>query len=428
MQPTILHALGRCVVQTSVAAITPRAKLGFALAVRLIGERGGKVARAELLELLWPRERPAAARHALSEALRKLRAKGLAIQQSAHSVWLPRERAVIDADVECDDWRGFIGRDVTILPGYVAPRSPAFNDWLDDWRAATARAVTSRLLGAVGAPDPLHDARTASALAGAMLRMDPIEVSPPYRPARDSTVSASAVLPSLGDAVPDLASRVSEPRVAEPRVAEPRGASHELIVRALDAAERGQGRIATAIPVTDAHWFDPLTLARLGRARAFAFAGFDCRLADTQRPLSMLVELVRTLRTVRGAAGANPTMNRYLDAVMLSYTGATESPWPPHVDMQELSGVRVALADLIDAILHEQPLFVVIGRSSAIDAASRNTLRELDGWATTRKLVVLLSLAPLVSREPEPVAAKDSPRAEAAGSRPCGEATGERST
>lgn len=50
----VLHALGQCLIRTGIATIGPRAELGFALATRLIADRGRKLTRRHLTALFWP--------------------------------------------------------------------------------------------------------------------------------------------------------------------------------------------------------------------------------------------------------------------------------------------------------------------------------------------------------------------------------------
>ena len=130
----VLHALGQCLIRTAITTITPRADMCFALASYLTRERGNRIPRRRLEQLLWPRMRAADASHSLSELIHKLRRKGVVVHRDdASCIWLPREAASIDVEsLRSEPATTIASRDLSLLPGYEPRASAAFNDWVDE--------------------------------------------------------------------------------------------------------------------------------------------------------------------------------------------------------------------------------------------------------------------------------------------------------
>ncbi len=401
----ILHALGECVIRTSIATITPRADLGFALASRLIAQRGKRVSRQSLLALFWPASPAHRAAHALSEALHKLRRKGVPVLGDDTScVWVEREAVSTDIErLSADAPHTLLDRDFTILPGYFPNATPVFHDWLDDWRDELHHRLVAELLKATARADGEGDARTAMSLAEQLLKLDPTN---------------QAALAAAADAVESLraAARVGSPqRAPVVAVAERRARSRwivpvdglppardtllvgrkpDLVIgRALlDSARRSRGG---ALYISGAAGIGKSRLVRamveIAQAHGMAVASVSCQQSDPFRPLSAFVDVVPMIRLLPGAAGAAPPMTEYLDRL----TNHSASDYAPNVDAREVEHIfgciQHAVFDLVEAVSDEQPLVIVVENMQWLDAASSKLLQEMSGWASTRAVAFILT-------------------------------------
>lgn len=432
----VLHALGQCVIRTSVATITPRADIGFALATRLIAERGKRVSRQSLLALFWPASPASSAAHALSEALHKLRRKGLPVRaDDTNCVWIARESVCTDIEhLATEAPHALVDRDLTILPGYSPSVSAGFEDWLDDWRAELRQRLVAGLAHATERAEDEGDGRTVMRLAEQLLKLDPGNEAAlaatasaveslrrdkgqrrrsPRSPADDGRDRA----PILGSpvsvggsnrlALPGAADvqRVSEltarggwafPAGGFPAARDTtlvgRDADIAFAAEVLDAASLGKGGgayISGAAGVGKSRFVRALTI--IARKRQMAVASIACQQADIIRPLSVFVDIVPQLRLLPGAAGAMPAMAPYLDRL----TTHGPNDYMPNGGGQEIehsySCVQHAVFDLLEAISDEQPLVLVVENMQWLDKASPTLLREMSSWATTRPVAFVFT-------------------------------------
>lgn len=174
----VLHTLGECAVRTRAASLTPRADVGFTLAAHLIAQRGRRVSRSVLLAWFWPDMDAAPARHALSEALRKLRRRGVPVAgDNSPYVWIAPERAAVDVDRLADAAPAELASaDFRILPDWSpAFGAPELRDWADEFRdhlKSRAVAALERVLRAQGSAG--GDWHTTMRLADRLLELDPV--------------------------------------------------------------------------------------------------------------------------------------------------------------------------------------------------------------------------------------------------------------
>ena len=71
-----LRTLGECIIEVDGERITPEYDSLFAALVYLTAERGRRVTRQALAELLWPHHDVAKGRHCLRQLLYRLRLVG----------------------------------------------------------------------------------------------------------------------------------------------------------------------------------------------------------------------------------------------------------------------------------------------------------------------------------------------------------------
>lgn len=414
----VLHVLGQAIIRTAVGTITPRADTGFALAVYLIAQRGRRVPRDLLLSLLWPHDRGRKSAHALTEALHKLRRRGFPVATDhARYVWLPRDAAAIDLDLLAGEPpERMRERDLSILPGYAPPGSPAFRDWVDEWRRSMETRVVEQLLDAMARAELAEEWRVVLGVADCILRADADNsdalratahaaaalrderMSPRRKPRRDLPAPGSGRRSAVGE--PGASDAWALPAAgfapARDTMLVGRGDELDVLRSALDNASRGQG---SCVLVSGAAGMGKSRLMREvmaeSHARAISVAFTSCQQYDGHRPLSAFVDAVPYLRQLPGAAGADPTMVPDLDR-LTGYEAAQVKARPDAADADYVfSRLRHALFDLVEAVCEERPLLLVVENVQWLDTASWALLREMMTWAASHLLVIALT-----SREP----------------------------
>lgn len=436
----VLHALGECVIRTAVATITPRADIGFALATRLIAERGKRVSRQALLALFWPASSPSSSAHALSEALHKLRLKGLPVRaDDTNCVWVARE--AVSTDIErlvTEPPHALVDRDLTILPGYSPSVSAGFEDWLDDWRVELRHNLVAGLANATERAEDEGDGRTVMRLAEQLLKLDPgneaalTATAGAVESLRRSTGQRRRSLATIADDAPATAGSLESPfssagpsswldaarapgasdaRLVSERVRRggwalppggfPAARDTTLVGRepdiafatdVLQAASRGNGSglyISGAAGIGKSRLVRALT--SIAREHGMAVASVTCQQSDLIRPLSVFVDIVPSVRLLPGAAGAAPAMAPYLDR--LTKHGARE--YAAGVDATEMEHkhacIQHAVFDLLEAVSDEQPLMLVVESMQWLDPLSWSLLREMCAWAITRSIMFVFT-------------------------------------
>lgn len=172
-----LHLLGRFEVAAgrlrSSNEVSARPKAAALLAYLACVRRKGHVRRATLLPLFWPEADEAAARHALSQTLYRLRQVlgPVVLTRGEEELRLDPDTVILDverfevavAEGRWDDALGLYLGD--LMPGLAAPDASGFEDWLDRerqrLRLLAADAATAAALAAVARGDASEAERTA---------------------------------------------------------------------------------------------------------------------------------------------------------------------------------------------------------------------------------------------------------------------------
>lgn len=409
----VLHALGQCLIRTGVATIGPRAELGFALATRLIADRGRRLTRRYLTALFWPDADEQKAAHSLSEALHRLRARGVPIETDAsHAVWVPRESAALDVDRIPDVAPAELAKcDFTVLPGFEPTGSPELEDWADEFRYQL-RVQTVRHIGAaIARAEQAGDWANALALAEHVLRLDPEDPdalaamaraadglrsrrSTPSRPAVESpqTTATRPAATVREPAPPPPAPCLfppSPPHVRPQGTLVGREDELRVLQDAWAQARRGRGQRVwihgpSGIGKTHLAGHFSATARRDGGVVAEVSADPG----DTRRPLSAFMRLVPRLRALPGAAGTSPELRPYLDRLTEYDSGSTS--WPDASDTTYVRAcVEHAIDELIDAVADEQALVIVVDNAQWMDEESARLMEGLALAASTRPVLVL---------------------------------------
>lgn len=409
----ILHALGQCLIRTGVAAIGPRAELGFALATRLIADRGRRLTRRYLTALFWPDADEAKAAHSLSEALHRLRARGVPIESDAsHAVWVARESAMLDVERIPEIAPAELAKcDFTVLPGFEPTGSPELVDWADDFRHQLRVLTVRNIKSVIARAESAGDWTNALTLAERVLDLDPEDPdaltamsraadtirarrrAQSQTPADSDTrrASTSGMASTIRESAPTL-TRCTLPSLPTPQSEGALiGRDDELRVlrEAWELARRGRGQRVwvhggSGIGKTrlTQHFF------RTARRTGGVVAEVACDPSDARRPLSTFMRLVPRLRMLPGAAGSSPELRPYLDR-LTEYDGGN-TQWPDASEATYgLTCIERAIEELIDAIADEQPLLLVVDNAQWIDDDSSRLLEVIALAASARPVLVL---------------------------------------
>lgn len=407
----VLHALGQCLIRTAVTTITPRADMCFAMASYLTRERGRRIPRRVLEAIFWPGMRSADASHSLSELLHKLGRKGVPIQRDgAACVWLPRDAVGVDVEsLSIEPPSVLAERDLSILPGYAPRASPAFSDWVDDWRGhmqlrvledvvnAISRSISGRdwkttlaladqalkidhanepallararaaeqLALLTRAPDVRAERNPSDAITGAQLRERAAAISWPTRRSVSATGGDTTLVgrEQLMQRLRSQATRTRNGEVCSTFISAPTGIGKSRIVRELTNSMYGDGAAVCAV---------------------------SCGRHDGHRPLSVFIQAVPHLQALPGAAGCAPTTIACL--ARITQLATYEAEMTAQDDSLQLpASICAAVIDLVDAVADEQPLLLVVEDVHWIDPASWALLRTIAATAQRSMLVLCTS-------------------------------------
>ncbi len=426
-----VRTLGEAVIEVGDTVVTPAARIRFALLLYCAAERGRRLTRGLLTELLWPGVPGRVARHSLRHAIYTLRETGVPFADGRvdETVWLAAEHVSLDYETRLAEAARRAGECADIgefLRGYDPAFSPGFAQWVDQLRGLVHRRARDVVLGAI------TDARGHSRWpeverhARLCLRFDPLNEEATLALAEATAVlgSKAAAISILDRYVADMGAGPRELRVPaavlRTRIAErmpaPYGAAvgeacfvgreavlSDLTLR-LDAARagRGAGILLVGEPGIGKSRVT-LELARIAALRGFVVQRVACQRGDTRRPLSAFSDLVPGLRAAPGALGCAPRSFQFLDR-LTQYAPAR----PDHTDRPSNAGgglldrsdwdaellyasVRQAVFDLIDAVSEEQPLLVSIDDAHWLDRVSAEVARQLVERSESRPVLLVLA-------------------------------------
>ena len=152
-----LHTLGDALITVGEKEVRPTAPLVFAALLYLSLERGRRVPRAALQELLFPKVDERSGAHSLRQLLYKLRQLGAPIEADASSV-------TVQADVVCDDTaelsrtNGHSKNAERYALGFLPDYEPRLSDRYDEW---IEQRTGRNHLGGPGQPAEIHGAAFA---------------------------------------------------------------------------------------------------------------------------------------------------------------------------------------------------------------------------------------------------------------------------
>ncbi len=379
----------------------------FALGSYLTRERGSRVPRRRLEKLFWPAVRADDASHSLSELIRKLRQKGVHIRRDdAACVWLPRDAAAIDIDLLASEEPAALAeRDLSILPGYAPRSSPAFNDWVDEWRDDMHARVVEIVTGATAKASAAGDWLIALTLADKILKLDPANHAALVARARAAEKLAQRGRDTGrqsehdgvgGSAVARLRENLAIPSWSSGRPRGP-GAEDTALVGRDETMERLRAQARKAFGGNVSACYISASpgvgksrvireLASWARRSGAVTCIVSCGNRDAERPLSAFVRAVPRLRALPGAAGCAPSTLSCLDRI--THTASEDAPSNIRDEsLYESASIQTSIVDLIEAIAEEQPLLLVVEDIHWIDSASWALIRTI---ATTARGAAML--------------------------------------
>ncbi len=412
-----LRALGNAEIQTDKTTLTPSQEIVFASALYLVLERGKRVSRSGLAELLWPRIETTTRSHRMRQTLLQLKNLGVPVSADRSVVRISTERLRIDVDdtraIETSALRDH--NSLEFLPGYSPRFSEPFRDWVDTMRSGVHSLIARALVAEIQQARERGDWAFVEQYASKCLSLDPYNetavlakaeatamrgakkeaVSMLDRFAEDVGVSGHELKLQASLLRRRISARIESGR--SPHPPEPlfvgRDAEMKLLTQAVSRAREGNGG---ACLITGEPGIGKSRLARqlseFAALQGVQVQHVTCRRSDTDRPLSIFADLVPPLGELPGSLGCSQETLAVLKRLTEFDGRGAEVKFLPIEDLTSLIGnTRRALFDLLDALVDEQCLLIVVDDVQWLDRASSSLLTEMMAWATKKKLLFLFS-------------------------------------
>lgn len=410
-----LKALGQSSIEVGDVRIGPEQPYLFAIALYIIVERGKRIPRQALVDLIWPHVKDERhARQRFRQALLRLREYGLPIAGENGTLLLEKSAVETDLESVADAERVEPGLNLEFLPHYSPRISDRFLDWVETQRSRVHASVQRVFLTRMQQARSRGDWAEVDAVATECLRLDPYNEEAVMAHAECAVMRGSkrealsildgymealgAEVGTIGLPAKILRSRIAE-RLTDQRYAMiseqyfvGRESSMELLLGLLREAKRGAGSAAFI-------WGEPgigksrlvqeLTqVATLDGARVVST---KCHPTDAGRPLSAFADLVPMLKTLPGALGCSAQTLSLLQR--LTDRNRNESLAPQEAgDAAFLAAtIRRAVFDIVDAVADEGLLIMVIEDVHWLDEQSWAILSTMVEWSATRSLVILMT-------------------------------------
>jgi len=423
-----LHTLGDAVIKVGTKEVRPTSPMVFAALLYLCVERGRRVPRAALQELLFPNADERSGAHSLRQLLYKLRQLGAPIEVDATSVVVSASSVRDETDLTLEDGAtSFAERASTCVLGWLpnyAPRiSQGYADWLDGKRSAVEARIRRRLISALSSSRELIDWRGVERFAQLLLQIDPFNEEATYAlaEATAATTSKATALSMLERYAEEtqrteltLPSSMLRRRISENlRDLNWRRRHIPFLGRDLEvsivrdrmlAAKTGD---ASAVLVTGEVGLGKSRLveemATLAALEGMQVQFVRCQPHHVSRPLGVFIELVPSLLALPGALGVAPHSFKELNVLTSRTITGSASGDARDASTRSLV-VLSALRDLMDAVTTNTAVVVIVEDAQWADQES---LRELQIAADRgRRLLILLTARP----SKELVATFTSPR------------------
>ena len=424
-----LRTLGECVIEVGGERLAPDSDALFAALLYLCTERGRRVARTTLAELLWPHLVPERGRHCLRQLMYRLRTIGALVEGDRENIILPETLIVATFSAMPTAERlvaeRMAGAQVVgpYLPGYAPRHSTAFAEWLDRTRAAAEARVRRVVLEVAHAHKLRGEWDQVDALGREVLRIDPLNEEATLVVAEATAMigAKSEAIAMLDRYMEDVGPGSSELRlpatVLRRRIAERfpsrryagpsercfvgRADSIELLSTAVLRARNAEGSALLLVgPAGIGKTRLVHELTKLAVMQGVRVVRASMEEVDAERPMAAFVDVVPQLRALPGAIGASPESLAFLDRLTEPLATSASTPLDAADPRWLAARIRQAVVDLVDAVTAEGTVLLLVEDVHWLDAASWATVNALLELVPPRRLVLLLT-----SRGPHPAAA-----------------------
>jgi DNA-binding SARP family transcriptional activator len=407
-----LHTLGDAVIKVGKREVRPTSPAVFAALLYLAVERGQRVPRTALQELLFPETDERSGAHSLRQLLYKLRQLGASVQAEGDVVWLAPEDVVDDYSAPAPtngngtgNGNGYGG--TQFLGGYAPRLSTAYDEWLESRRSTVGAALRRGLIKYMLARRDAADWITVERVAQDVLAGDAFNEEATF-----ALAEATALSGSKSEAIRILERYESETGRADlklPAAVLRRRISERLPDRrrrALDTPFLGRDAEAEAMR-------QAIVQLRAGQGGTVVISGepgigktrlveetsalamlegvnvhvVRCQPHYTTRPMGVFIEWVPMLMQSRGALGVAPETLEHLALLTSHRDDRANRPTDARDDTTRSGILLAAIRDLVDAVASEAPIMVVVEDAHWADATS---LREFCTLLEKRRNASLL--------------------------------------
>lgn len=413
-----LRTLGECALDTHVGRLGPGSKFVFALGLYTVLERGRRIPRQALVDLLWPDVDERQARHRFRQTLLRLKQIGVPITAEQSHVLLERRAATADfeslLELNGDAEAAVSGRhSFVFLPGYQPVFSEQFGSWLELQRARIHLAVQRVFVQALKNARARGDWLALEALAISCLRLDPLNEEATMARAeatvmRGSKAQALTLLDNYMDALGEKALAIGLPaKILRARIADRLlhtryatlserhfvGREHEiaLLTNALEQARQGRGGaflFTGEAGIGKSRLLDEVI--RIAELKGIATAAVRCQPTDVDRPVTVLASLVPALRGLRGSLGVSVHSLALLQR-LTEYNEPAECGTDVAETGADGAAIRRAVFDLFDAVADENTVLVTVEDAHWADRFSWKVLRMLAEWSSRHHVVIIVT-------------------------------------
>ena len=403
-----LHTLGDTLITVGETEIRPTAPMMFAALLYLGVERGRRVPRAALQELLFPEKDERSGAQSLRQLLYKLRHVGAPLDIGTSSVGVHAASVADDVSDSSPEDRASFGRAAAgILPNYSPSLSEQYATWLEAFREGAVSRVRLTLLRALQNARARGDTALIEATASALLQLDPFNEEATLARAealalagqkRQAVELLSSYSEEVGDTGSELAvaanvlrRRITDRFTQEHAVRPPMiGRQQEFAWLNTQFARASRGTFTLTFLWGDAgvgktrlvnEFIDSVRLKRA------TIEVLQCQSGDTARPMGVVKALTERLLEMRGALGIAPDS---MD-VLRRFVGATVERKRAVVHDPDFATalLRNALCDLFVAVAAETPTVILIEDTHWADKASMAILRFVASHAEAAVHLVL---------------------------------------
>lgn len=413
-----LRIVGESVIEVGGKRITPTSPQLFRLVLYLGVEHDREIARAELIELLYPASDPAGdSAHRLRQSLYKLRGMGAPLSFAEGSVRVEGAHVGSDAsDLLNGGWearRNRLGRSFAVLPHYSPPNT-LLSEWVEQLRERLHNALRQHLTRDMEVARRKADWRYLEEIARRTLELDPLNESAVLALAEATARTGSkaravsildAYRAELGEERANLALPASllqkridasrEQYVSARRNPIPligRERELESLLLQWESARRGAARLLWLTgnkSIGKSRLAEEVAASVLlgGSGRVITFSMSP---VDGDRPLSLIAALANRLSTLPGAAGCDPISLHALGKL----SGSISIPSTVNADSITSAysqvAIRNAICDLTRCVCDERPILIIVDDAQYVDGASVQMLTTVMSRVASERLLTVL--------------------------------------